>query len=258
MNKERDLVTVVVPSYNSEKYIEDSLRSVLKQTYDNFEIIVIDDCSTDNTVEIIKSLKDNRIKLIVNTSNIGAALSRNKAIKNASGKYIAFLDSDDIWLPEKLEKQLKFMKENNYFFSFTDYRVCRNGKWDNFIITAPSVVNYRKILNYCYFFTSTVIYDREKIGLIEIPDLKKRNDWALWIKALEKVDAHRFPYCLSYYIKHNNSISSGSKLSLIKYHYQVYRKVVNKSKFSSFFLTINNLWHGFWKRIIYRKRIKNT
>lgn len=250
------LVSIVMPSYNSEKYIKDSIESVLNQTYSNWELLIVDDCSTDKTVEIIKSFKDERIRLFQNPTNSGAAISRNWALREAKGKWIAFLDSDDIWLPNKLEEQLKFMIDNNYSFAYTDYRICLNGKWENVIHTSPNKINFRKIKKYCYFSTITVIYDASKVGLIQIGDIRKNNDYAMWLKALQKVDAYRYPKCLSYYIKHNDSITSGSKFKLIKWHYVLFKNECGYGKIHSAILTIRNLWYGFWKKIIYRERIK--
>lgn len=253
----KGLVSIIMPSYNSEKHIEDSIKSVLKQTYPFWELIIVDDCSTDNTVEIIKSFKDERIRLFINNNNSGAALTRNKALREAKGKWIAFLDSDDIWLPTKLEEQLNFMIENNYDFAYTDYRICENGVLKKYIRTAPKKVNYRKIKKYCYFFTSTVVYSYDAVGLIQIGDIKKNNDYAMWLKALKKVVAYRYPKFLSIYNKHTNSISSGKKTKLIKWHYILFRKECGYGKIHSLLLTVGNLWHGFWKKIIYRKSINN-
>lgn len=253
---ECDLVSVIMPSYNSSKYIKASIKSVLGQEYKNLELIIVDDCSKDNTVDIIKSFSDTRIKLFVNETNQGAALSRNKALREAKGKYIAFLDSDDVWDLTKLQSQIQYMKDNNYAFTYTDYKIQNNGEWENYIRTGPKKVNYRKIINYCYFFTSTVIYNQEIVGLIQIKDLKKNNDYAMWLHALKKATAYRYPHCLSYYIKHYNSISGVRKNILIKHHYLLFRIELGKSKFVSLLLTINNLWHGFWKKILYRKRNK--
>ena len=249
------LVSIVMPSYNSEKYIKASIESVIAQSYKNWELLIVDDCSSDKTIEIIKSFKDDRIKLFRNETNSGAALSRNWALREARGKWIAFLDSDDLWLPLKLEEQLRFMIGNNYYFTYTDYRICLNGEWESVVRTAPNKVNFKKIKHYCYFSTITVIYDSEKIGLIQIGDIKKNNDYAMWLKALRQVDAYRYPKCLSLYVKHENSISSGSKSKLIKWHYILFRNECKFGRIHSFFLTIGNLWYGFWKKIIYKERI---
>ena len=248
------LVSIVMPSYNCEKYIFNSIQSVLKQTYINWELLVVDDCSSDNTVSIIESFQDKRIKLFKNKENSGAALSRNLALREAKGKWIAFLDSDDIWLPTKLEEQLLFMTDNGYDFTFTDYRICLNGKWENIIHTAPQRVTFRKIKKYCYFSTITVVYNVEKVGVIQIGNIRKNNDYAMWLRALKKVNAHRYPKCLSYYIKHNDSISGGSKFKLIKWHYILFKNECGYNSFHSAMLTLGNLWHGFWKKIIYRKK----
>ena len=250
-----ELVSIIMPSYNTAKYISNSVKSIQAQTYSNWELIIVDDCSTDNSIEVIKSFNDPRIKLYKNKRNRGAAISRNHALKVAKGKWIAFLDSDDIWVPEKLEKQIMYMKKNNYAFTFTDYRICLNGVWMPYINIGPDVVNKRRMYDYCYFSTITVMYDREKIGLIQIANLKKNNDYAMWLKAIEKSNAYRLPECLSYYIKHEGSISSGSKAKLIKWHYLLFRKGMKKGAVVSGILTLNNLVHGVWKKYYYKKSI---
>ena len=250
-----NLVSIIMPSYNTARYIGDSIKSIQAQTYDNWELIIVDDCSTDNSVEVIKSFDDTRIVLLTNKTNSGAALSRNYALREAKGKWIAFLDSDDTCVPEKLEKQIKFMEEHNYAFTFTDYQICLNGEWMPYINTGPNVVNKRRMYDYCYFSTITVMYDREKIGLIQIADLRKNNDYAMWLQAIEKSNAYRLPECLSFYIKHEGSVSSGSKLKLIKWHYLLFREGLGKSSVVAVFLTANNLVHGVWKKIFYKKKI---
>lgn len=249
------LVSIIMPSYNCEKYIKSSIQSVLDQSYSNWELLIVDDCSVDNTMLIINSFDDTRIKLYQNEENSGAAISRNKALREAKGKWIAFLDSDDIWESTKLEEQLRFMAENKYDFTFTDYRICLNGKWENVIHTGPNKVNFRKIKKYCYFSTITVIYNIEKVGLIQIGNIRKNNDYAMWLKALKKVDAYRYPKCLSYYIKHDESISSGNKMKLIKWHYILFKKECGYNAIHSSLLTLGNLWYGFWKKIIYKQSV---
>ena len=251
-----ELISIIMPSYNSEKYIKNAIDSVVQQTYRNWELIVVDDCSTDGTVNVISNFEDKRIHLLKNEKNSGAAISRNRALREATGKWIAFLDSDDVWHPEKLERQLKFMLKNGYAFTFTDYRIQLNGQWLPYINTGPDVIDRRKMYNYCYFSTITVMYDREIVGLIQIEDLKKNNDYAMWLQAVERTKCYRMPECLSYYIKHDNSISSGSKLKLIKWHFILFHNGLHKNAFISFILTINNLFHGMIKKLKYRKRIE--
>ena len=248
-----ELVSIIMPSYNTAKYISDSIKSIQSQTYRNWELLIVDDCSTDNSIEVIRSFEEPRIKLFQNDKNSGAAVSRNFALREAKGKWIAFLDSDDTWVPEKLEKQINFMKDNDYSFTFTDYRICLNGKWMPYINIGPNVVNKRKLYNYCYFSTITVMYDREKIGLIQIADLKKNNDYAMWLEVIKKSNAYRLPECLSYYIKHDDSISSGKKVNLIKWHYILFRDGLDMSIVISIVLTLNNLIHGVWKKLCYKE-----
>lgn len=248
-----------MPSYNTGEYIAASVGSVIAQTYTDWELIIVDDCSTDDTDAVLGPfLADKRIRYIKNKVNSGAAVCRNRALREARGRWIAFLDSDDIWLPQKLDKQIRFMEEGGYAFTFTDYRTCVGGTWMPYVNTAPDIVNRRKMYDYCYFFTSTVMYEREKIGLIQIADLRKNNDYAMWLEAIEHSDAVRLPECLSYYIKHDSSISSGSKLRLIKWHYILFRKGLGKGALTSVIFTVNNLVHGVLKKIIYKRPVDGT
>lgn len=249
-----DLVSIIMPSYNTGRFIKETVESVLAQTHSNFELIIVDDCSTDNTDEVVASFEDARIKYIKNEKNSGAAVSRNRALREATGKWIAFLDSDDLWEPEKLEKQIAFMTENGYHFTYTDYMIQLNGEWFPYVYTGPRVVNRRKMYNYCYFSTITVMYDREAIGLIQIENLRKNNDYAMWLQAIEKSKCYRFPECLSYYIKHEGSVSSGSKLKLIKWHYILFKKGLHKNAFCATLLTMRNMFFGVLKKIVYKKK----
>lgn len=253
---DRGLVSIIMPSYNTAKYIGESIRSVLAQTYQNWELLIVDDCSTDNTDEVVAQFKDSRIKYFKNERNSGAAVSRNKALREATGKWIAFLDSDDLWYPEKLEKQIVFMESNGYKFTCTDYNIRINGRRLPYIYTAPNVINERKMKNYCYFSTITVMYDREFVGLIQINPVKKHNDYAMWLKIIKKANCYRYPYCLSSYIKHDGSISSGSKLNLIKHHYLMWVNAEGKTAVSAVALTIQNVWFGIIKKIKYRVAVE--
>jgi glycosyltransferase involved in cell wall biosynthesis len=188
--------------------------------------------------------------LLKNEINSGAAVSRNYALREAKGKWIAFLDSDDLWHSNKLTEQIAYMLKNNYSFTYTYYRVCNMGKWEEFIRSSPKKVTRRKLYNYCYFSTITVIYDREKVGLVQIPDIKKRNDYALWLVALKKCDAYLYPEVLSYYIRHSGSLSTVPIRKLIKYHYQVFHNVLGHNAFLSTLMVLNNLFHGFIKTLI--------
>lgn len=250
-----DLVSIIMPSYNTACFISDTIRSVLAQTYANWELIIVDDCSTDNTDEVVKIfLNDSRIRYIKNDKNSGAAVSRNRALREAKGRWIAFLDSDDLWVQDKLEKQIAFMENHGYAFTYTDYMIQLNGEWLPYIYSGPDVVTRRKMYDYCYFSTITVMYEREKIGLIQIENLRKNNDYAMWLQAIEKSNCYRLPECLSYYIKHEGSISSGSKFKLIKWHYILYKTGMKKNSVTSVLLTVRNLFFGVIKKIKYRQK----
>lgn len=250
-----ELVSIIMPSYNTGAYIKKTIQSVINQSYQNWELIIVDDCSTDNTDEAVQPfLNDMRIRYIKNEVNSGAAISRNRALMEAKGKWIAFLDSDDLWVPEKLEKQIHFMETNNYAFTYTDYMIQLNGEWLPYVYTGPNVINRRKMYNYCYFSTITVMYKREKIGLIQIENLRKNNDYAMWLQAIEKCNCYRLPECMSYYIKHDGSVSSGSKIKLIKWHYILYKDGLHKNKAESVLLTARNLFFGAIKKMKYRKK----
>lgn len=250
-----ELVSIIMPSYNTADYIAKTIGSVLAQTYPHWELIIVDDCSRDHTDQVVAPfLEDPRIRYIKNETNSGAAITRNRALREATGTWIAFLDSDDLWVPEKLEKQLHFMKEHGYAFSCTDYMIQLNGTWLPYVYTGPAMVNRRKMYNYCYFSTITVMYNRDVIGLIQVENLKKNNDYAMWLLAIEKSCCYRLPECLSYYIKHEGSVSSGSKLKLIKWHYWLFKKGLHKNAFSSVILTGRNLVFGTIKKLVYKRK----
>lgn len=249
----KDLVSIIMPSYNTGKYIGDSIRSVLAQTYKNWELIIVDDCSTDDSDAIVAAFADPRIRYLKNPVNSGAAVSRNWGLREAKGRWIAFLDSDDTWHPEKLEKQVRFMEQTGYKFTYTDYKIQLNGTWLPYIYYGPDKVTKRKMKDYCYFSTITVMYDREYVGLIQIEPVKKNNDYAMWLRVIEKAPCYRLPECLSYYIKHDGSISSGSKWKLIRHHYIMWRVAEHKNPVSAWVLTGRNVFWGVIKKIKYKK-----
>jgi hypothetical protein len=231
----KELVSIITPLYNSEKLISETIESVLAQTYKNWEMIIVDDCSTDNGVNIVNKYQknDDRIKLIKLSKNSGAAVARNTAIKNADGRYIAFLDSDDLWYPKKLEKQIEFMKQNNYFFTYTNYqKMSESGELINEIVKSPRKLVYKKALHTNYIGCLTAIYDKKKLGKVYMPEIRKRQDYGLWLKILKQVDGYGLNKNLAYYRVRENSVSS-NKLNLIKYNWQLYRDIEKLSIFRS-------------------------
>ena len=239
------LVSIITPVYNGSATIKKTIESVINQTYKNFEMIIVNDASDDDTDKIIKNYekKDNRIKLVTLSKKSGASVARNKAISKAKGKYIAFLDGDDLWKKDKLEKQIKFMEENNIYFSYTDYSYIDKDDNDMGIYRkCPKKMSYFRMLLGDSVGCLTVIYNREKVGKIEIPKLQKRNDYALWCVILKKVKiGYKYNEILSLYRKNNNSLSSGRKYKLLKYHYQLHRKVNKFNPITAAFLTFTNI-----------------
>lgn len=251
-----ELVSIIMPSYNTGQYISESIKSVIDQTYDNWELIIVDDCSTDNTDEVVKSFDDFRIKYIKNNKNLGAALSRNIALRESKGKWIAFLDSDDLWSRDKLEKQIEFMLKNNFQFSYTKYEeIDENGAPLGVQITGPERITKRKMYNYCYPGCLTVMYDAEKIGLIQIKDIKKNNDYSMWLEICEKSECWLLDDYLGRYRKRKGSISRQSIITLIGWHYKLWHEAKDKNIFISIWYTGRNLLYGFIKKMKYVKHV---
>lgn len=222
----KDLISIITPTYNCAKFIGFTIESVMKQTYENWEMIIVDDASTDNTEEIVKKYNDKRIKYVKLEKNSGAAVARNTAMELAKGKYMAFLDSDDMWKEEKLEKQINFMKEHNYNITCTSYeKIDEEGKKLNKILKPKEKADYNRILLDCPVGNSTVIYNVEALGKFEVPNIRKGNDDALWLKMLKKEKyIYGLKEVLMQYRVRNNSISS-NKLELVKYYWYKYRKI---------------------------------
>lgn len=252
-------VSIICPSYNCEKYISETLHSIFSQTFNDYEILIVDDCSTDNTVKIISGLNDSRIKLFVNEKNMGAAYCRNLALKQANGEYIAFLDSDDLWFPTKLEEQIEFMEKNHYDFSYTCYdEIDENSNKLHRLIGGPKRITKHKFRCMDYVGCLTVMYRRSIYPNLQIPnDLSKNNDYAMWLLLSEKTDCYLLNKCLASYRKHiQGSISSGKKTKLFKYHIDLYKKLYGFGKFKSFLYSIRNVCFYFYKRVKYVKKVK--
>lgn len=223
-----DLVSIIIPVYNAEKFIEETIESVLAQTYTNWELILVNDCSKDNSVEKInKYLSDKRIKLINNEVNSKAAISRNNGIKVSKGKYICFLDADDKWNREKLKKQVSLMKEKDCAFSFTGYEFANdkcipNGKK----VYVPKRIIYKQALKNTIIWTSTVMFDMEKLTKDDVymPNVKSE-DTACWWSILKKVDcAYGLNEVLAYYRRTEGTLSS-NKVEAIRRIWNLYRNV---------------------------------
>lgn len=246
------LVSIITPTYNCAKFIARTLDSVQAQTYQNWEMIIVDDRSQDNTKEIVEEyMKDDpRIKYHLLEVNSGAAVARTTAMKLAQGSYMAFLDSDDIWTPDKLDLQIRWMEENEYAFSCTAYE--QIDEEDNSlgrIIKIIKKTDYNRLLLDCPVGNSTVIYNVEKMGKFEVPNIRKRNDDALWLQMLKKEKyIWGMPNILMKYRIRQNSISS-NKFKVIKYHWILYREIEHLS-------VIQSVFHIFWWCVIKLLHIK--
>lgn len=227
-----ELISIITPTYNCGKFIEKTIKSVQQQTYNNWEMIIVDDCSTDGTKETVKQYmkNDSRIKYHILENNSGAAVARTKAMQLAQGNYMAFLDSDDIWKRDKLEKQLAYMKENNINFCCTAYeQIDENDNKLGKIIKTVKKTDYNRLLLDCPVGNSTVMYSVENMGKFEVPNIRKRNDDALWLTMLKKEKyIYGMEEVLMEYRVRENSISS-NKFSLIKFHWKLYREIEHLS-----------------------------
>ena len=236
--EKQDLVSIIMPTYNSSLFIEKTLEAIVAQTYLNWELLITDDCSIDDTVFIIRKYanKDLRIKLFVLSENSGPAIARNESIKQAQGKYIAFCDSDDLWGETKLKQQIDFMKINNYSFTHTDLLYCSYDGQIRGYRKCTRHVSYNDLLIRSEKVCSSVIYDAESLGKFYMPLIRKRQDWALWLQIIKKSKlAHCLHEPLLVYRMTPNSVSS-KKIDLVKYNWQVYREIEGFSLFKSFFL----------------------
>ena len=234
---EKEKVSIIVPMYNAEKFIGKTIESVLAQTYQNWEMLIMNDVSTDNSLAIVSvyAKKDERIKIVNTEKNVGVVKGRNFLIDLASGKYIAFLDADDYWHNEKLEKQIKFMKKKNASISCTEYtRVKENEEKINDVIIKEEI-SYNDMLKNNYLGCLTVIYDAEKIGKRYFKELEKNEDYVLWLEIVKDVNTiYGLKENLAYYRVLDNSRSS-NKSKTAKVRWEIYRKVEKLSLLKSIY-----------------------
>lgn len=236
----KDLVSIIIPVYNAEKYLSETIQTIKNQTYKNWEAIFVDDCSNDKSINVIKKAKkeDERIKLLHNKKNCGAATSRNNGIDEAKGRYICFLDADDKWLQQKLKKQINFMKEKKCAFSFTAYEFAdENCIPSGKKVLVPSKITYKQALKNTTIWTSTVMFDMEKLSKEDIymPNVVRGQDTATWWKVLKKIDcAYGLNEVLSYYRRSKGTLSS-NKFIALKRTWNLYRNVEHLNIFHSMY-----------------------
>lgn len=253
----QELVSIITPSWNCGRFLEDTIKSIQAQTYQNWELLFQDDCSTDDTKEKVARLaaEDPRIKYECNSQNSGAAITRNNALKRATGKWVAFLDSDDLWLPEKLEKQVSFMQENGYAFSYHEYtEMTEDGKDMCVYVSGIRKVNKFNMYACCWPGCLAVMYDREEIGLIQINDVKKNNDTAMWLKVVQKAPCYLLKENLARYRRRANSITPKPLWQRIWAHYPLFRVAEEMNPVAATFWTLMNVIGNAYKKIFYVKK----
>ena len=247
----RSLVSIIIPVYNAEKFINDTINTVLNQTYENWELILVDDCSADKSVEVINKYLNHKIHVYKLEKNSGAAIARNTGIKAAKGKYICFLDADDLWEKDKIEKQVKFMKENNCAFSFTGYEFTdSNGNPNGKKVYVPDKINYKQAIKNTIICTITVMFDMDKLNKDDIymPNVKSE-DSATWWKVLKKVDyAYGMKEILSYY-RRGIQTKSSNKFKVIFQTWDLYRNVEHLNFAYSVYCFVCYIIHAILRRI---------
>lgn len=251
------LVSIITPTWGCGQYISETIRCILAQTYQNWELLIQDDCSTDNTEKVVEPyLADSRIKYECNEKNSGAAITRNNALCRAKGRWIAFLDSDDLWEPEKLEKQLKFMVGKGYHFSYTCYKeIDDNSQETGVEIRGPKHVTKWGMYAFCWPGCLTVMYDSEVVGLVQIEDIKKNNDYAMWLNVCQKADCYLLDEFLAKYRRGRiGSISTHGYGTMIRWHYKLWHEAMKMNIVASIFWTGMNLLCGVYKKMCYVKR----
>lgn len=252
------LVSIVTPMFNNENVIKETINSVVNQSYTNWELLLIDDASSDNTKSTVNGFidSDSRIKLFEHKENKGAAEARNLGTKMAEGKYIAFLDADDLWRPNKLELQVKQLNTNTIDVCFGSYELIDSESRSlNKKVTALQTLSYKKLLKANYIGNLTGIYNSKKLGKIYTKDLKKRQDWLLWLEALKRSQypAHGIIETIADYRITEGSLSS-NKFNLIKHNFNAYRKGLG----FSFIKSLLYLLQFFYEHLVVKKRLITT
>jgi len=255
LKQHQPLISVITPAYNAERFIAGTIESVQAQTYENWEMIIVDDQSSDQTAQIVASYAqaDHRIQLHQLEENSGAAVARNTAMRQAKGRYIAFLDSDDQWFPEKLEKQLAFMQEKKIAFSFTKYvRMEEDGTLRDNESKAPESVGYHDLMKHCVIGCLTVMIDRDQTGNVEMVNIRTRQDYAYWLALTKKgFRAYGLPEVLAKYRIVENSISR-NKMKAAKRQWYVYRQIEKENLPKSIYYFLHYAVKGVQNSLKYR------
>ena len=255
----KDLVSIIMLSQDNGRYVTESVRSVIAQTYQNWELIFMDDSSKDDTIsQMMDLMKDKRIYVSKNIESKGSASSMNSALRDARGKYIAFLNVGDLWEPTKLEKQVAFMKENGYAFTYTKYKyINMDSKDRGDMMGGLKVVTHKDLVKCCWMGYLTVMYDAQKLGGFRVRNINRHNDYALWMEVSEKVDCYLLEECLaSLRVKHS-LYSLIPMFNKVRWRYEVFHTVEDLNPVKSVWLTVRNMIGGFMKKVKYVERATN-
>lgn len=269
MEKNEGLVSIIMLSHNQARFVEESVRSVIAQTYQNWELLFMDDSSKDETIQLLMQLKEeddklrmsyggelsSRIKVYQNVYEKGEMATLKSALKDARGKWIAFLDAGDVWKPEKLEKQIRFMEEHRHAFSYTNYGIIdKHSKSRGAVISGPKEIDEQLMLKCFWPGMLTVMYDAKKIKKVKVPAFKESNFYALLMRLSEKAKC---------YLLEENLASNRTKRGLfngmplkkkLAWRYEAYRTVEDLGRLMSAVMTVENLWYTMVKRVKYVDR----
>ena len=241
-------ISIITPSYNSSKHLDETIGSVLNQTFQDWEWLITDDCSTDNSVKILEKQNDPRIKVFQADKNGGAGHARNISLENATGRYITFLDADDFWEPNFLEEMVSFMKSEKAELAYSTYSRCDenlNPVLGDF--EADTIVNFENLLKTCRLSLLASMYDSKRVGKFYFPEGTKREDHVMWLELLKKIRQGKpLKKTLSKYRMHANSVSR-NKSNIMKDQYLVYKDYMKFSTLKSLYYTANWAFNGFIK-----------
>ena len=245
-----ELVSVITPAYNSGFYLADAIRSVLAQSYSNWEMLIVDDYSADNTADVARSFTDSRIRYLRNEQNRGSAFSRNRALQEAQGRYIAFLDADDMWLPDKLEKQLAYMQSAGCAFCYSNYSIINQaGKHIGKDIICPNSMTYSAYLKDTAIGCLTVIIDRKLTGDFRFPSIRTSQDMALWLSLLKQGYEARNQGDVTAYYRVFSGSSTSNKLRAATDVWRVYRNIEHLSLPYAIYCFCGYAYHAIKKRL---------
>ena len=263
-----DSVSIIMLSKDNGRYVVESVRSVLVQTYQNWELIFMDDSSKDDTISQMMDLMtegrlknedgsyENRLKVSQSVQSRGSAASMNSALRDARGKYIAFLNVGDLWEPTKLEKQIAFMEENGYAFTYTKYKfIDKNSKDRGDMMGGLKVVTHKDLIKCCWMGYMTVMYDTVKLGRFRMKSLNEHNDFALWMDVSDKADCYLLPECLASLRVEHALYSPLPMFDKVKWRYEVFHTVEDLNPFVSAWLTVRNMIGGFVKKVKYVEKL---